>query len=245
MHCIYLSPHLDDAILSCGGMIWEQTQREDHVEIWTVCAGDPPKGYPLADVARNLHTRWGTGNEAVKIRRGEDAEACRRVGASCRHLDTPDAIYRWNTEKGIPLVQVEDDIFQRLPAWETRRVRSLAQEIKDLLPPGSNLIVPLAMGGHVDHQLTRAVAEAMDCPIWFFADYPYIVDFKLDVKDFLPLSAQKMDQPVSSEGLNAWIHAIAAYQSQLSTFWKTDHEMVDALAAYLNQGGGTALWKTK
>jgi len=39
-------PHFDDAVLSCGGLIWEQTQKGIPVEIWTVCAGDAPPGSP-------------------------------------------------------------------------------------------------------------------------------------------------------------------------------------------------------
>jgi len=42
MHWIYLSPHLDDAVLSCGGIIWQQVQSGHQVEIWTICAADPP-----------------------------------------------------------------------------------------------------------------------------------------------------------------------------------------------------------
>jgi len=40
MRWIYISPHFDDAVLSCGGLIWEQTHKGITVEIWTVCAGD-------------------------------------------------------------------------------------------------------------------------------------------------------------------------------------------------------------
>ena len=29
MRWIYLSPHFDDAVLSCGGLIWEQTHSGD------------------------------------------------------------------------------------------------------------------------------------------------------------------------------------------------------------------------
>ena len=53
---VYLSPHLDDAVLSCGGMIHRQAQAGERVVVVTVCAGDPPPG-PLSDFARSLHER--------------------------------------------------------------------------------------------------------------------------------------------------------------------------------------------
>jgi len=39
MRWIYLSPHFDDAVLSCGGLIFDQTCGGTAVEIWTVFAG--------------------------------------------------------------------------------------------------------------------------------------------------------------------------------------------------------------
>ena len=41
MRWIYLSPHLDDAVFSAGGLIYEQTQAGTPVEIWTIMCGDP------------------------------------------------------------------------------------------------------------------------------------------------------------------------------------------------------------
>ncbi|MBA4379671.1 MAG: PIG-L family deacetylase, partial [Anaerolinea sp.] len=58
MRWIYISPHLDDAVLSCGGLIWEQSHAGTQVEIWTVCTGDPPEG-PLSPFAEVLHAEWG------------------------------------------------------------------------------------------------------------------------------------------------------------------------------------------
>ena len=48
---IYLSPHFDDAVLSCGWLIWQQAQAGQRVEIWTVCAGEIPPG-PLTPFAQ-------------------------------------------------------------------------------------------------------------------------------------------------------------------------------------------------
>ena len=39
-HAIYLAPHLDDAVLSCGGQIFERTARGENVLVVTVMAGD-------------------------------------------------------------------------------------------------------------------------------------------------------------------------------------------------------------
>ncbi len=41
---IFVSAHFDDVVLSAGGLVWELTRRGDQVEVWTVCAGNPPAG---------------------------------------------------------------------------------------------------------------------------------------------------------------------------------------------------------
>ncbi|MRR32548.1 PIG-L family deacetylase, partial [bacterium] len=103
MQWIYLSPHLDDAVLSCGGMIAEQASGGDSIQIWTICAGAPPAGR-LSPFARKLHQRWGTGRDAIKVRRLEDRAACQRLGAVSRHFPIPDCIYRQDPITGRPLI---------------------------------------------------------------------------------------------------------------------------------------------
>ncbi|NTV35511.1 MAG: PIG-L family deacetylase, partial [Anaerolineaceae bacterium] len=71
MHWIFLSPHFDDAVFSCGGLIYEQVQQGDQVEIWTICAGDLPEGQ-LSPFAEELHARWTTGRETISSRAAED-----------------------------------------------------------------------------------------------------------------------------------------------------------------------------
>ncbi|MGH2521295.1 MAG: PIG-L deacetylase family protein, partial [Anaerolineales bacterium] len=51
---LYLSPHFDDAALSCGGTIHQQTRQGERAVVVTVCAGDSPPG-PLSAFAQTLH----------------------------------------------------------------------------------------------------------------------------------------------------------------------------------------------
>ena len=92
MRWIYISPHFDDAVLSCGGLIWEQTQKGNPVEIWTVCAGDAPPG-PLSLLALDCHRQWGieSAAELVAARRLENQEAAALVGA-----ETVDYTREWD-----------------------------------------------------------------------------------------------------------------------------------------------------
>ena len=68
MRWIYLSPHFDDAVLSCGGLIRAQSQEGLAVEIWTIFAGDPPPG-PLSEFALKIHARQNQEPELPRYRR--------------------------------------------------------------------------------------------------------------------------------------------------------------------------------
>ena len=242
MDWIFLSPHLDDAVLSCGGFIAERVTDGDSVQIWTICAGAPPAG-PLSPFARQLHQRWGTGRNAINIRRTEDRTACQRLGAISRHFPIPDCIYRRDPITGKPLIAVNDDLFSPLPESQ----RSLVEELKVLLDADVSseclLVVPLAFGNHIDHQLVRRAAEGLDRPLWYYTDYPYSAQEPDEYSAFLRSAWQSYDQPVSSAGLQVWQTAVADYKSQISTFWGSVSEMEAAIQAYWSIGGGCKLWR--
>ncbi|RME07494.1 MAG: PIG-L family deacetylase [Anaerolineae bacterium] len=234
---VYLSPHLDDVALSVGGLVWTQCTTGTAVEVWTICAGDVPSG-PLSPFAQSLHERWGTGRDAVARRRAEDENACRILGARPVYLDIPDCIYR-RAASGEPFYPQGGDIFGDLHPGERALVEHLADLLAARLPANAVLVVPLTLGGHVDHQLTRAAAERLGGPLWYYADYPYVL---WQTEDFSAgLSAQVF--PLSPEAVTAWQNAVAAYRSQLSTFWADEIEMRAAIAAYARQQGGVALYR--
>jgi hypothetical protein len=172
MNWIYLSPHLDDVALSCGGLVWEQVQAGDRVSIWTICAGNPPPG-TLSAFAESIHVRWQTGAQAVAQRRAEDLRSCQILGATPRHFALADCLYRRDAAAGTPFYASEEALFGEIHPGDAGLVHSLGQQMADLLNGGENLISPLAIGGHVDHRLVRA-AESLQHPLWYYADYPYV-----------------------------------------------------------------------
>src|SRR5215470_20022956 len=95
MRWIYLSPHLDDAALSAGGLIYDQLQSGSPVEIWTLMAG-APRETEYSPLAQMLHTTWGfsDADDAIRGRRQEDQQAADILGAKAVHFDFLDCIYR-------------------------------------------------------------------------------------------------------------------------------------------------------
>lgn len=241
MNIIYLSPHFDDAALSCGGLIWEQVQSGNPVEMWTICAGAPP-GNKLSPFAEELHQRWQVGHDAVNIRRREDKKSCQILGAKYRHFDIPDAIYRIHPKTNEFLYFTGETIMGDLARSEQPLLRRLTLQIAEHLPQDSILISPLSLGHHVDHQLTRKIAEMQKVAIAYYADYPYVIENKSSLPTLLPHDCQPTISPISQGGLTAWQESIAAYESQISTFWGNLDQMKDAICEYLSMVGGITLW---
>ncbi len=84
---LVLSPHLDDAVLSCA---WALMHCE-HAVAATLLAGTPAGDYPLTDWDRRCG--FASAADAMRARRDEDRAALGELGAQPHHLDFLDAQY--------------------------------------------------------------------------------------------------------------------------------------------------------
>lgn len=238
MDWIYISPHLDDVVLSLGGLIWEQTAAGQEVSIWTICAGDPPPE-SLSSFAQSLHQRWEVGRDAIQERRDEDIGACKRLGAEYLHFDIPDCIYRRSPRTGKFLYDSEESLWFQIHPDERKVIEDLSRKLKGMVPKDANLVCPLTIGNHVDHRLTRKAIEIAfqgeRVNLFYYPDYPYVLD------ETLPLAIDGLKSylySISPGAILAWQDAIAHHQSQISTFWGSLEEMKSAIQFYYRKMGG-------
>jgi len=257
MDWIYLSPHFDDAALSCGGLIWEQSQSGISASIWTVCAGIVPDG-PLSPFAIELQQRWqasraaedgvgrSTGGEMVELRQAEDIASCSLLRADYRHFEIPDCIYRFVEFRPGERTYLYDSraaLFGALQPSEGSLVEKLATLLSDNIPAETRLACPLGLGNHVDHQLTRLAAERVGRELWYYADFPYTRADAHQLEQLAVNGWQLTTHPVSPAGLAAWQKSIAAHRSQISSFWPNLEAMEGEVREYCEANGGVRLWK--
>lgn len=242
MRWIFLSPHYDDAVFSCGGGIWELRQAGEEVEVWTICGGQPPEHASLSAYVQQLHQRWGTGLEAVILRREEDARALNILGVKGVSFSILDCIYRTHPN-GQFIYTSDEALFGELHPNDTSLIEALREQLCQRTPTHSQLICPLGIGNHVDHQLTRLAAEKSGLPLWYYAEIPYIFRHPDWQKDALDADYHAQFIPISEAGLEQWLRAVSAYRSQLSTFWESPAAYQQAFAAHWRANPGLELWR--
>jgi LmbE family N-acetylglucosaminyl deacetylase len=236
MEHLYLSPHLDDAVWSCGGAIARQTGQGEQVMVLTIFAGDPPNG-PLSPFARCLQDRWGGQGLAVAMRREEDRRACAILGAEAVHLGFLDCVYRVD-ERGSPLYRDERAIFGDVHAVDQPLPVRLATAIDQHVARASRVYCPLGMGGHVDHRLTRAAAESVAEELWLYPDMPYAIRGEgISAGAFIPKGSRRLI-PVTGSQREMWERAALQYASQISSFWQSPAGLRKDIRQTLRDSGG-------
>ncbi|TKJ31835.1 MAG: GlcNAc-PI de-N-acetylase [Chloroflexi bacterium B3_Chlor] len=222
---IYLSPHLDDAALSCGGLIHRQAQAGTNVLVVTVFAGSPAQNV-LSPFAVELHARWGHPTNAVAVRTQEDHRAMRLLGAEYLHLEYPDAIYRFDGCSFLYLSR--EDLLGSLHPLDAELASQIATSIVEICSTRApSIYAPLGVGDHVDHQLVREATLTLRNAfpsIVFYEDYPYVeVPGSLtDVLGRIGVEGWKAElQSLDEECMSARIGAISAYASQMDELFQS------------------------
>lgn len=241
---IYLSPHLDDAALSCGGQIFQETAAGNPILIFSPMAGEPAANVTLSDFAKTLHGRWELAQNAVAARRAEDIAACHILGADCLHGEIPDCIYRTDPATGNPLYPSWQAIITTQHPADAETVAQLVQQFKQL-PSAEQVYAPLTVGNHVDHRLVRQAAEQLfGTKLRYYEDYPYAAEPQkvTAVLSSNPHHWQTDIVSLSETAVAAKVEAIWAYASQMSTFFNGRVDLEDKIRQYTKQVGGERIY---
>lgn len=243
---IYLSPHLDDVVLSCGATIYQQTRAGARVLVVTFFAGSPQNDAPTA-FARELKARWGNATDPVGVRRQEDLAALCVLGAEGLHLPFLDCVYRLDPRSGEAYYPTVQHIFADVHPAESGLAQELWEAFAAQMPEArhATLYAPLTAGHHVDHIHVQRAALLGLREGWralFYEDYPYAGDAQAvaRARESWPERCWSMQTVfVTEQALQAKMDAVACYASQLSTFWGSTDEMRAALRAQaLSVGAG-------
>ncbi|AIQ12899.1 PIG-L deacetylase family protein [Paenibacillus durus] len=240
-HVLFISAHLDDAILSCGDYIDALVQKDYQVTIATVFTG---MGTELSMLARILHKKFGLGMDTMDVRRQEDTLAAKALGASVLHLNLLECIYRKNKD-GSPVYSKLNELFNT--EWRTEHqvmeeiVSALSEQIQ--FENYAGVYVPLGIGRHIDHCLVRQSAErcglsagngtGWPAHLMYYEDLPYLC-FNNDLTWRTELAAGLSERSVKlgRSNLKAKLNAALKYSSQISLLWTSRFSMLRQMAEH-------------
>jgi LmbE family N-acetylglucosaminyl deacetylase len=239
---LYISPHLDDVVLSVGGMISGQLRAGDRVVIGTVCTADPPAHGRLSPLANAIHNRWGNPRAPYAQRRQEDARACRCLGgAEYLHLGFHDAIYRTKPDRPEHRYEDFDELFGPIPGWDlafSSEIHGALHELVARLSP-STILAPLGVGRNVDHLHVRNAVLGIPRPrnLGFYEEMPYAAGFYPSASaDPVGIAVRTCPQRLTPRTYpidwNIKLEAIQSYASQLTELFGTSREGVGVMAGY-------------
>lgn len=223
---IYLSPHFDDAVLSCGGQISLLARAGEPVVVATVFGGKP-NPEQLSPFAAAIHARPHAGADPVANRRREDQRALAVLGAVGRPGDYLDCLYRQDESGTRWLYASEEALFGPISSTERGLAYELAQAFASLAPePGRcRLYAPLALGNHVDHQHVNRAAlhlQRAGYVVRYYEDYPYIIREETALQARLGKRLERWQAEVialDKEAMRVKVEAVSAYRSQLGVLF--------------------------
>ena len=228
---LFLSPHLDDAAFSCGGLMAQLRDAGWRTVMATAFTATvlPVTGFALAC---QLDKGLSADVDYMAARRGEDRVAADILGVTdLRWLDLPEAPHR-GYESAPALfggVRDGDGVWQDLA--------HIVTALRDELQPDL-VLAPQGLGGHVDHlQTIRAVLDAPGPGnLAFYRDTPYAIRNPLAVPDEMLHSLTEYVVNVEA-GLDRRIAASCAYESQIGFQFNGAEALDQALRAFASREG--------
>ncbi|WP_432534797.1 PIG-L family deacetylase [Kineococcus arenarius] len=252
---VFLSPHLDDAVLSCGNLLLALGPRADV----TVCTLFTEQSAPHTASAR-AYLRQCAAGSASKLyarRRSEDAGVLARVSAAHVHAGLDDALFRKRPGAAAArLARLLPELGHVYPTYRwhvaagrVRRadrhvVRRVTELVERLSAPGPTVLVaPLGVGGHVDHVLVRDVAARTGGDVLYYADLPYALRQEPDAAFTAAHGLTPVTVPAAGPGKTP---LITGYRTQVQALFPggvpllEDRFHVPAGLLTVGGGGGTA-----
>ncbi|MBV7245847.1 PIG-L deacetylase family protein [Streptomyces sp. MW-W600-10] len=224
-----VSPHLDDAALSCGATLARWAAEGRDVLVYSAFAGLPEPPFPPA--AQRFHELWQLHDDPVQARRAEDEEAMRDLGVTESHGPFLDEIYRDAADEADVERELELVIGRLIEVHRPKTVLTCS-----------------ALGLHKDHVMARdatvRAAVSSGTPLMLWEDLPY----GIWTRELPPLPAGRSWGPtvITEADADAWktkTTAVARYVSQYAMLSYRETPIEDQLerhARTLACGSGVA-----
>lgn len=235
---IFLSPHFDDVVYSCGGTLGVQVSSGLRPLVITVFGGVPAANTKLPHYALDIHRNMGISDSEgpgapIEARRNEDAAASDYLEVDYLWLDYLDASYRglYNSIEAIMGGEVHPND-QGIEKQFAQDLLTLKENLPDAV-----WYAPLGAGRHVDHQIVCSAADHLvqaGAKVYFYEDFPYVYRQKGALEARLKELGNDLEPQLVevSEFLPARVAAAEMYVTQVKQNFPSKEGMQTAMHDY-------------
>lgn len=237
---IFFSPHLDDAILSCGGLIINLVRDKKKVLIVTVFnesdGTKTNKNITRHVKACGFDDIW----KLAKKREKEDKKMAKILKVKVLWLDEIEANYRENYKSYKEII--EKKAIERELDLVGRVNSKINNILKKLLSKNGEVYFPMGLGNHIDHLIVnRSGLEATKkYQVYFWEDYPYLLFLKNKIEENKYSLVKRIDV---KENLNFKKKLIENYDSQLKELFKYKEMYLSSFENYYQSIDNSELTK--
>lgn len=237
---LFISPHLDDVVLSCGGCVHKEINELDSVVTVVTIFTGLPEPDTLSEAAKEFHNSINLGDNAISVRRSEDIEAASFLNFKTLHLGFLESQYRQNPN-GSHRYKCLLEIFKAYVDEEKDTLDQVTHALKNVITASKwkRIFIPLGNGNHIDHLITRRAVENISQECGFFNHITYYEDMPYSYYDrngenTTPYT-KEMEcylEPLSAESFMAKVGGVEIYQSQVNMLWGSPEHMKKAYLDY-------------
>lgn len=222
MRRLLISPHPDDIVWSCGGVLGRWAARDD-VTVVTVFDGDAAGGAPA---------RGATPAQ----RRLEDARALATWPLRAMSMGLAEASHR-----GGGLYYPGPMSRRRSPHPDDRAVlATVANAVAALVGEADAVLVPLGVRSHVDHTIVRAAVEAAISRVEPRPSVSYYLEFPYR---HAPTAADGLAGREHPADFAAWLQSALLYESQVNAMFGGAAAFTRALTDHAQSASDGCVWR--
>lgn len=224
----FISPHLDDAIFSAGGLITtllDEGIEFEIINIFTSCG----QGISTLSARKFLFDcGYKSSMSLYKDRVSEDSNIWNSIGVKAHYLGEVDALWRTTNNKKSYFPElfhvyptfrfhISKGIVSRL---DNSLISDVATKINTITQGRGIFLCPVAGGIHVDHQIARLATELVTNKTIYWKDFPYNPEVKIHSKfKTVMLKGKKREK----------YELISRYKSQIKAIFKSNLKLKDEL----------------
>jgi len=230
---LIISPHLDDAVLSCGDLIDKLVKEKNNVDVITVFSKEMKKN-DLSEAAIRFHNNCFLPVNPMKHRKEEDKLAHEYLKCNSLYLDLPECLYRKHNNK---FLYPDLDNIYHLEEDDSKIIKEIENRLIKIINNYDYILCPLGLGGHADHiacnKAVNNIIPKIKGQLYFYEEVAYVCYYyRENSKSNWGDNLKNKLVELSEQNFNNKIKSILLYRSQLNILWSNYEQMYNDLNTF-------------